>query len=65
MTLSDRRLLIELGAVLVIKICVIILLKIFFFSPDTERTEAVTSRFIPVESAAPPDNHTNEGALSD
>lgn len=33
MTLSDRRLLIELSAVLAIKLAIIVLLKVHFFSP--------------------------------
>ncbi|WP_078084083.1 cytochrome oxidase putative small subunit CydP [Microbulbifer mangrovi] len=47
MTLSDRRLLIELGAVLVIKLILITLIKIYFFSPSPEHTVPDPARFFP------------------
>ncbi|WP_295800078.1 cytochrome oxidase putative small subunit CydP [uncultured Microbulbifer sp.] len=60
MSLTDRRLLLELGAVLVIKLILIILLKIFFFSPDTENIEPVTSRFLHTETSPQPLDHTDK-----
>ncbi|WP_105103732.1 hypothetical protein [Microbulbifer pacificus] len=47
MTLSDRRLLVELGAVLIIKLILIALIKIHFFSQAPDQTASVPSRFFP------------------
>lgn len=46
MSLSDRRLLIELGAVLVIKILLITVIKIQFFSPDTAQQPTPAEHFL-------------------
>ncbi|WOX05118.1 cytochrome oxidase putative small subunit CydP [Microbulbifer pacificus] len=37
MSLSDRRLLVELGAVLVIKVAIIMLIKFVYFRPQVEQ----------------------------
>ncbi|MCK7597694.1 hypothetical protein M0G74_10480 [Microbulbifer sp. CAU 1566] len=47
MTLSDRRLVIELGAVLIIKLALITLIKIHYFSPDPEQAAPVPAHFFP------------------
>ncbi|WP_226667485.1 hypothetical protein [Microbulbifer aggregans] len=60
MTLADRRLLLELGAVLIIKLIIIVLLKIVFFSPDPEKAEPVPSRLLHTEAATPPHDHRNK-----
>ena len=60
MTLADRRLLLELGVVLIIKLILIALLKFFFFSPDAEKVEPVPSRFLQLETSPPPLDHTNK-----
>ncbi|MFV8782157.1 cytochrome oxidase putative small subunit CydP [Microbulbifer sp. SA54] len=57
MTLADRRLLLELGAVLIIKLILIALLKIFFFSPDPEKVEPVPARLLHSEANTPPRDH--------
>ncbi|WGL17673.1 hypothetical protein PVT68_05105 [Microbulbifer bruguierae] len=57
MTLSDRRLLIELGAALIIKLILITLIKIHYFSPDPERTEPVPKRFFPENPPLPTITH--------
>ena len=53
MTLSDRRLLIELGAVLIIKLIVITLIKIHFFSPAADQLEPDPARFFPATESSP------------
>lgn len=53
MTISDRRLLIELGAVLIIKLILITLIKIYFFSPDPERSAADPGHFFSEKKRAP------------
>lgn len=62
MTLADRRLLLELGAVLIIKLILIALLKVFFFSPDPESVEPVPSRLLhtETETATPPHDRSNK-----
>ncbi|QKX17823.1 cytochrome oxidase putative small subunit CydP [Microbulbifer sp. YPW1] len=73
MTLSDRRLLIELGAVLIIKLILITLIKIYFFSPPPERAAPDPARFFPEirpdiepdEDAPVPASHSAESGHQD
>lgn len=60
MTLADRRLLRELGVVLIIKLFLIFLLKVFFFSPEAGNVEPVASRFMSPEPSPPPNDHADK-----
>ncbi|WP_299599423.1 hypothetical protein [uncultured Microbulbifer sp.] len=60
MSFSDRRLLVELGAVLIIKLILITLIKIHYFSPDPETTVPAPERFFsdkPKPAASPAEPH--------
>ena len=46
MSLSDRRLLVELGVVLIIKLVLITAIKLAYFSPGAEQTVPVERHFL-------------------